>query len=50
MYIYFHRDGSHDEEVIMTTVLESAEQGRSLPLNSRAERPQALPPHPAWLP
>ena len=21
MYIYFHRDGSHDEEVIMTTVL-----------------------------
>ncbi|ULH17222.1 Gfo/Idh/MocA family oxidoreductase (plasmid) [Deinococcus sp. KNUC1210] len=35
---------------IMTTVLEAAEQGRSLPLSSQANRPEALSPHPAWLP
>ena len=35
---------------IMVTVLEAAEQGRTLPLSSRADRPEALPPRPVWAP
>ncbi len=34
---------------VMRTVLESAEQGRTLEVASRAQRPAALPERPAWL-
>ncbi|MFC6667537.1 hypothetical protein ACFP9V_20765 [Deinococcus radiopugnans] len=35
---------------VMQTVLDAAEAGRTLPVDSRAERPAPLDPRPEWLP